>query len=215
MSIPSDIYAYDSTVKVGSDGSGWCPETVLEADLDPILVRKVKYGKPLDCNKFFKACVQGRDTIMQLEYGWGPVDFVAIQADSDAPLLAQAAQPAMEPIVYVNNVMLIKLVETVGSAFIGVCDTNYNLEKAPYKAGAVSLVSDGTLIQDGQQTSKHHTSFQSGDVIEVSFSNNGRSFTWKVNDLAMPPVTDIATVNHLFSFFFFSLFPFVPHLFLI
>jgi hypothetical protein len=167
---------------------------VPEAKLDPLSVRKVKYGKPLNINKLFEATVQGRDAIMELEYGWGAADFVAIQA---APAATQAVpgQSLAAPLVVINNVMLIQLVETVGSAFIGVCDTQYNLDKAPYKAGAVAVVSDGTLIQDGQQTSRHHPIFQPGDVIEMSFPPNGGSFSWKVNNQPMPPVNNIVMVS--------------------
>ena len=54
------------------------------------------------------------------------------------------------------------------------------------------MVSDGTLIQDGNQDTRHHPQFKPGDVIQVCFAATGERFDWKVNGQPMSPISNIA-----------------------
>jgi hypothetical protein len=97
-----------------------------------------------------------------------------------------------------GSALKIRLANKGDAAQIGVCSSTYQLDQGPWLEDAYAISSAGTLYDDGECFLGYcPAAFDTGDVLEICFAENGQSFTWKVNGALMPSVSTVFTAGVL------------------
>jgi hypothetical protein len=79
--------------------------------------------------------------------------------------------------------------------FIGVCNLGvYDVDFPPGERGSYATKSDGKLCSSGKMVDGEHDGFgYAGEVLEIVFATDGKSFEWSVDGIAGPPMEGIPT----------------------